>query len=106
MGFNELIAKCNQRITGKFSNVTVNVTLSGVAVGVPFPAVFDESSEVVSPWESEKVLFKPLLSVESKYLNGVTSANVLEISGVEYKFDGKPRRDGAGMALIHLAVKK
>lgn len=105
MGFNALINKCNQVAVTKFTNVTATITLNGIVVKT-IPGIFDEAAEVVSSYESERLITKPAVTVASVDLEGIASAHVLQIRDVEYKFDGKPRPDGHGLTIIYLGVKK
>jgi hypothetical protein len=99
-----------QAMMDMFANCDVSITLSGALVK-SIHGIFDQSNEVVSPFESDRIIVKPLLTVLDKDFTDVTSANVLTItrdgatSGKDYKLDGKPRPDGAGMTIIHLAEK-
>lgn len=105
MSFEALIGRCNQTAVGRFANVDVLITLSGVPVR-NIRGIFDEFSEVVSPFEAEQVQIKPVLSVQDSDFTGITSANVLTIRDKDYRFDSKPRPDGHGMTLIYLAGKR
>lgn len=94
-----------------FGNCDVSITLSEVTVK-SFRGIFDQSNEVVSPYESDRLVARPIVSVLDSDFEGTTSAHVLlikldrEAIGKDYKFDGKPRPDSAGLTIIHLAEKK
>jgi len=88
-----------------FANVDVTITLGGVLVR-NIRGIFDESSEVVSPYEASQISLKPAVTIQDSDFLGVTSANVLTIRDKNYQFDGKPRPDGNGFTLIYLQVKK
>ena len=93
------------------ANATVTITLAGSPVRA-FRAVFDESSEVVSPYDAERSIIKPMISCLEASMAGVTGANVLEVvkdgetAVRSYALDGRLRPDGAGFTLAYLAVKK
>ncbi len=106
MSFGALIVKCNTVSIGAFANVDVSISLDGLLVRDDIRGIFDESSEVVSPYEASQIVFKPAVSVQDSDFSGITSANVLTIRGKDYRFDGKPRPDGNGFTLIYLQVKK
>lgn len=88
------------------ANCTVTARLDGVPVCEPFSGIFDEHAQVAQPWESERAIVKPALTVTDASLAGITSAHTLEIRGVEYKFDGKPQPDGTGLTVVYLGVKR
>lgn len=104
MGFDALLDKCNRLAVTRFGNVTASVTLAGVVVKT-IPGIFDEAAEVVSPFDSERSIIKPVLVVESIDLFGVTNEHVIEINCVEYKFDGKPKAE-KGLTTVYLGVRK
>lgn len=104
MGFEDLVNKCNRFAVAKFGNATASITLSGVVVAT-IPGIFDEFAEVVSPYDSERLVVKPVFTVEAESMASISSDNVLAINGVDYSFDGKPKREG-GLVAIYLAVKK
>jgi len=105
MGFDALIRKVNTSMMGKFANCTVLVTLDGVHEA-DFPGIFDERGETVTPYEADRTVFHPVVTVEIGNLNGIGSAHVFGINGKQYKFDGKPHPDGEGFTVVHLAEKK
>jgi len=104
MGFVALLDKCNRLAVTKFGNVTASITLAGVVVKT-IPGIFDEAAEIVSPFDSERSIVKPVLVVESVDLFGITSDHVIEINNVEHKFDGKPKVE-KGLTTVYLGVKK
>lgn len=89
----------------ELANCTVYAKLEGVVVA-DFPGIFDEAAEAISPYESERLIIKPAVTAASSDMAGITSAHVLQIRDVEYKFDGKPRPDGHGLTVVYLGVKK
>lgn len=105
MSFDALIEKCNGSSIRAFANVDVRLTLNGVYVR-NIRGIFDEFSEVVSPFEMSQMQIKPVLNVQDSDFNGITSEYTLTIRNKNYQFDGKPRPDGHGMTLIYLAGKK
>ncbi len=105
MSFDDLIGKCNTVASRTFANVDVTISLDGLLVR-NIRGIFDESSEVVSPFESSQVVIKPAVTVNDTDFIGITSENALTIRGKDYRFDGKPRPDGHGFTLIYLQVKK
>lgn len=112
MSFDSLVDKCNRVSLGHFGNADVVITLTGAAVNT-IRGIFDENSEVVSPFETERVQIQPALTVLSSELESITSNHLLTVRpdrspGVSknYSFDGKPRPDGHGFTLIYLTGKK
>jgi hypothetical protein len=90
----------------ELANCTVAITLEGVVVADGIPGIFNEAAEVVSPYDSERAITKPAVTVATGDFAGITSQHVLKIREVEYKFDGKPRADIDGMTVVYLGVKK
>ena len=105
MSFTSLIDRCNQSAINRFANADIVISLSGVEVKT-VRGIFDESNEVASPFESDRIQFKPAVSLSDSDMAGITSAHTLTISGKAYQFDGKPRPDGHGMTLIYLTGKR
>ena len=105
MSFDSLVDNCNRVSLGHFGNVDVLISLTGAAVKT-IRGIFDENSEVVSPFETERVQIQPAVTVLSSDLESITSNHLLTIRGKNYSFDGKPRPDGHGFTLIYLTGKK
>jgi hypothetical protein len=109
MGFNDLTTTNAPRTLARFANADVSVTLAGVGVRT-FRAIFDQVNEPVSI-EMQQTNTKPSITCLSADMAGVTGSHVLDITrdadGVsrQYKFDGKPRPDGAGFTLVYLGRK-
>jgi hypothetical protein len=101
----------NQLFIDEFANATVTVTLTGVAVQT-FRAIFDESVEVISPYQSERANFKPQLAALTSNIAVIDSSMVFEVlkdgesETRRCSFDGKPRPDGSGLSMVFLAGKK
>jgi hypothetical protein len=98
-------------IMAEAANCTVTARLAGVAVAT-FRGIFDEKAEPVQPYESERLMLRPVVTVLTGDLAGIDSSHALEITrdgglqGQSYTFDGKPSPDGEGLTLVALAVKK
>ena len=90
----------------EFSNCTVTAILAGVVVKAPFPGIFDEKAETFRPYESERSILKPAVTVLHSDFDGIDSNHILEIRGKQYTFDGKPLHDVEGLTIAYLAVKK
>lgn len=105
MSFDSLVDRCNRISLGHFGNVDVLISLTGAAVKT-IRGIFDESSEVVSPFDTERVQIQPAVTVLSSEMDGITSNHLLTINGKNYSYDGKPRPDGHGFTLIYLIGKK
>jgi hypothetical protein len=105
MGFNELINKGTQNAFLRLSNVDVVIQFGGVPLKT-IRGVFDEDSQSVSPYEASQMQIKPAVSVQTSDFTGIDSSHTFMISNREYRLDGKPRPDGAGLTIIYLSAKK
>ena len=111
MAWNDAQRRADANLLASFANCTVTVQLGGVGVS-SFRAIFDDSVEVVSPYQIDQTSFKPqmtALSTDISAISGSTSFDILRDNETEskiYSFDGKPRPDGSGLTLVYLAVKK
>lgn len=111
MSFNSRIATANTTALGLFANATVTALLHEVAT-TTFRAIYDDSVEVVSPYQEDQVIFKPAMTALSTDIAAIAGAQTFEIlrdgetESKIYAFDGKPRPDGSGLTLVLLAVKR
>ena len=100
----------HQTMMDMFANCDVSVKLSEVQV-LSFRAIFDISSDSAAAFQSDLVVFKPSLTGISSDVAQISSAHVMDIArdglpgSKQYKFDGKPRPDGAGLTVVHLGEK-
>lgn len=78
--------------------------LAGVAVGDPVAGLFDESVEVVSPYNVEEVVLRPAVTFPSSGVVGIDKKHTItrNSTGTEYRVYGDPRPDGAGMTRFFL----
>lgn len=99
-----------QVLMDMFGNCDVSIMLSGVLVK-SIRGIYDQSNEMVSPYESDRLVTRPHVAVLDTAFIGVTSGHVLklkkdnEITVKDYKLDGAPRPDGAGLTVVYLGVK-
>lgn len=111
MEFNSRIATANTTALTSFANCAVTALLHDVET-VTFRAIFDDSVEVVSPYEENQVTFKSAITALSTDIAAIAGAQTFEIlrdgetESKVYTFDGKPRPDGSGLTLVLLAVKR
>lgn len=105
MSFDALIEKSNTVSMGAFSNVNVRLSLNGVYVR-NIRGIFDEFSEVVSPFDTSKLQIQPVVSIQDQDYQGISSEYTLTIREKNYQLDGKPSPDGHGMTVIYLQGKR